>query len=147
MLKDHLQVLLDKQQMIQNSVDLCNKVIEDQTDGILDVEYYLNYVKEEEEKGNFFAMIDDVVEEFAAFTNFDRFVGSTAMGWRFFTNPVLNRIINVIWFLLFISIPIIGIIDDFLDDNGFRVQSLVLWIIWIFVFGLSFLRFHRKSKF
>ena len=145
-LKDHLQVLLDKQQMIQNSVDLCNKVIEDQTDGILDIDYYLNYVKEEEEKGNFFAIIDDVVDEFAAFTNFDRFVGSTAMGWRFFTNPVLNRIINVIWFLFFISIPIIGIIDDFLDENGFRIQSLVLWIAWILGFGLSFIHFHRKFR-
>lgn len=56
--------LKEKQKAIQGSIDLCQKVIEDRAYENLDVETYLNYVKEEEAKGKKFAYMDELLIDF-----------------------------------------------------------------------------------
>ncbi len=146
-LQNQIIDLTAKQQMLQSSIDLCQKIIDDKSCDNLDAEYYLNYVHEEEAKGNIFEKFDDVLDDFASFTQFDRFIGSSYLGWHLFANPALNRLVNALWLILFLSIPFIGIIDDIMDENGPSITSMIFWIIWlIFIFG-SFINYHlTKNK-
>ena len=59
----------------QGSIDLCRKVIADQAFGQMDVNYYMEYIKEEETNGKIFAKIDDFLVDLSTFTKFDYFVG------------------------------------------------------------------------
>ncbi len=84
-IEQQLLDLREKQKAIQGSIDLCQKVIEDGAYENLEVETYLNYVKEEEAKGKKFAYMDELLIDFAEFTQFNRIAGDPYIGWVFRT--------------------------------------------------------------
>ena len=51
LVRQQLQELLNKQQEIQGSIDLCRKLAADHAYDGENIDFYLNYVKEEEKKG------------------------------------------------------------------------------------------------
>lgn len=138
--------LKEKQKMIQGSIDLCQKIIEDQSYEKMDVEFYLNYVRVEEAGGTKFAKIDELLNDFAEFTEFERMAGDPYVGW-IFRNPSRNRIAVLLWAVMWIAIPVLGILDDGLDGNGIGPVKLLFWIGWFIFFGLNFYEFRmRKEK-
>ncbi|MDO4514184.1 MAG: MerR family transcriptional regulator [Lachnospiraceae bacterium] len=143
------QQLIDlklKQQMLQSSIDLCQKMIDDQAYDEIDVEHYLDYVREEETNGRIFEKIDDFIEDFSSFTNFNRFVGGSRLGWWLFPIPWMNRAVRMIWCAFFTLVPIIGIIDDHFDGNGTSPVTLIFWGMWILFFAFSFISFRRAGR-
>lgn len=143
------QQLLDlkvKMQAVQGSIDLCQKMIDDSAYDQIDVECYLNYVKEEETKGRRFNKIDDFIEDFSSFTNFDRYVGGKSLGWWLFPKAWMNRVAMLIWSALFILVPILGIMDDALDKDGSNPTSIIFWGLWIFFLVYFFFRFREAGK-
>lgn len=108
-LEQQLIDLKSKQQMLQSSIDLCQKMINDRAYDDIDTNYYLDYVKEEETKGKVFEKIDDLIEDFSSFTRFDQYVGGSYMGWRLFPKPWMNRVVMIIWSAFFMVTPLIGI--------------------------------------
>ena len=142
------QQLLDlkkKQKAIQGSIDLCEKVVFDQTYEEMNVEAYLNYVKEEESKGAKFAEVEELLMDFADFTQFNRMIGDSYMGWLFM-NSRINRLVLFAWMLLWIAIPVIGIVDDCLDEGGVSPLMILFWIGWGIFFFVSFLQFRKAKK-
>lgn len=137
-LEQQLMDLRVKQQTLQNSIDLCQKVIDDKAFDNADTDFYLNYIKEEEAKGRVFEKIDDLLDDFSIFTQFDRFV--------IFPKVWMNRVAIIVWCLFFVSVPVVGIVDDVLDENGFSPACLVFWILWTLFFVFSFIRFREGKK-
>ena len=145
-LEQQLIDLKSKQQMLQSSIDLCQKMIDDRAYEEIDVNHYLDYVKEEEANGRIFEKIDDFIEDFSSFTRFDRIVGGSYLGWWLFPKPLINRVVMVIWSMFFSLVPIIGIINDVTDENGASLTTIVFWGLWTFFFTFSFVIFRREAK-
>jgi len=150
MIEDALeQQLLDlksKRQMIQSSIDLCQKMINDQAYEQVDLDYYLVYVKEEEAKGKRFNSIDELIEDFSSFTQFDHFASKGFGGYGFCLKPWMKRMAMITWCLFFLLIPIISIADDWLDGNGVSMMNFIFWGTWSVFLGFSFMNFQRNKR-
>lgn len=142
--KQQLQDLMEKQLEIQGAIDLCQKVMKDGNYEERDVDIYLNYVKEEEAKGTKFAEVEELLNDLVDFTQFNQMMGDPNLGWVF-RNPIANRVASVVWILLWVVVPIVGIVDDCLDGNGVRPFYILFWSVWLIFFGIHFYRY-RKSK-
>lgn len=143
-LEHQLQDLKEKQKTIQGAIDLCEKVIGDGNYKERDVEVYLNYVKEEEEKGKTFAKVDDLLMDFSEYTQFDRMGGDPYVG-KFIRNPKINRVAAMLWMVMWIAVPVIAIADMCVDTKGISPVKLVFWIIWLVIVIGSFWKY-RKTK-
>lgn len=144
-LERQLLELKAKQQMIQGSIDLCQKVIENQAFKQMDVDYYMEYVKEEEAKGKIFAKIDELLVDFSDFTKFDYFVGDSYLGELLYSKPWIRRVVMAVWCVCFALIPIIGIVDELLDGDVSMIM-LAFWVLWIVFFIFSFVSFQRAKR-
>jgi len=144
-LKEQLAELKVKQQMLQGSIDLCQKMIDGQAFEYMDVDYYMEYVKEEEAKGKIFAKIDELLEDFSDFTKLDYFVGDGWLGSLLYSKPWIKRAIMAVWCVCFALIPIIGIVDELFDDDVSMIM-LAFWGLWIVFFIFSFVSFQRAKR-
>lgn len=70
LVRQQLQELLNKQQEIQGSIDLCWKLAADHAYDGENIDFYLNYVKEEEKKGRSFAQLEELVGDFRSTASF-----------------------------------------------------------------------------
>ena len=145
-LEQQLIDLKSKQQKLQSSIDLCQKMIDDQSFDEIDVNYYLDYVKEEETNGRIFEKIDDFIEDFSSFTRFNRYIGGSYLGWWLFPNMWMNRVVMIVWSIFFMFAPIIGIVYDVTHENNASPMMILFWILWIVFFGFSFISFRRAGK-
>ena len=65
--REHLSELRSKRDMLDNSLALCEMYIEDENNDS-DTEYYLSYVKSEEQQGRMYSKVDELygdLEEYA----------------------------------------------------------------------------------
>ena len=141
-IEQQLLELREKQKAIQGSIDLCQKVIEDGAYEHLEVETYLNYVKEEEAKGKKFAYMDELLIDFAEFTQFNRIAGAPYIGWVF-RNPWLNRLVMILWSVMWIAIPVIGVLDDYLKGDSISPIKVLFWTGWLLFFGKNFCEYKK----
>lgn len=132
--------LKEKEKMIQGAIGLCEKMINDGAYEDIDVEYYSNYVKEEESRGNIFAVVDDVIQDFAEYTYFYK------TGWNIFPFMYSSRGIKYIWCALIVLTPIVIMIDDVLDGDGISVVLMILSIGWLLVVLYNIIRFLQYRR-
>lgn len=144
-LEQQLLDLKEQQKALQGAIDLCEKVVLDQAYEEMDVESYLKYVKEEEANGARFAQIEELLTDFADFTQMNRMIGDPYVGWMF-TKPWLNRLVAISWMLMLIAIPVLCIIDDYLDGNGMRPVTFWFWLCWLAFFGINFWQYRKQKK-
>jgi len=143
-LEQQLLNLKEKQKVIQGAMDLCEKVIGDGNYDNPDIEIYLNYVKEEEEKGKTFAKVDDLLMDFAEYTQFDRMAGDPYVG-KLLRNPKVNRLATALWIFVWFAIPIIGIVDMYMDNDGISPVKFVFWCGWLFIIIGNFLQYRKRK--
>lgn len=146
-LEEHMAVLYEKMEMIQGSIDLCSVMMKNQFSDTFDTEYYLNYVKEEERKGQKFAEIEELLEDFAAFTNFNVLAGDRMWGW-IFESPRRLRLARIIWSSVLILLPAIAVIDQVINSRGISKPGLfaviLFWIFLVAAVGTSFVHFRKN---
>ena len=135
--------LNEKQKAIQGAIDLCRKFAEDETDGKKDIDYYLNYVKEEEAQGRRFGDVEEFLNDFSKFTQFDRLIADPYLGWILLRFPWAQKLIRRLWLGLWIGLPVFGIILFAVDADGINVGGILFWIGWMIFAGISFLRFRK----
>lgn len=143
-LGQQLQDLKEKQKTIQSAIDLCEKVIEDGNYEERNVDAYLNYVKEEEAKGKTFAKVDELLIDFAEYTQFDLMAGDPYVG-KFFRNPKINRAAAMVWMIMWLAVPVIGIVDMCMDIKGISLVKLVFWSVWLVMVMGNFWKY-RNTK-
>lgn len=144
-IKQQLADLKERQKQLQGTIDLCEKVIADQKYEDIDVDGYLAYVKEEEKNGVKFVQIEEWLSDFAEFTNVNQMIGDPYMG-RLFSDFRFRSGITVLWIVLLIMIPIIEIVDNYLNENGARPFYLLFWMCWICSLIISFCQYRRHKK-
>lgn len=144
-LEQQLAELMIKQQTLQSTIDLCSKVVSDRAFGKIDTEYYLNYVKEEEAKGRIFQKIDDFLDDFSDFTNYELLAGRNYFWWLL-PGTWLNRVVMACWCLLLMACPVIAIAEDLIEKNGIYPAKLTFWILWILFFSYAFVNFRKVKK-
>jgi len=143
------QQLLDlkaKQEELQGSIDLCQKMIEDQAYGdseTLEIDTYLNYVKEEEAKGRRFAKLDDLLDDYSEFTRMQYFAGTSL--FMLFPHLWMNRLIMIVWCGIFMLFPIAGIIGELCEEDP-SIVAILFFIVWAIVFNVSFFVFRKRRQ-
>jgi len=83
LVRQQLQELLNKQQEIQGSIDLCRKLAADHAYDGENIDFYLNYVKEEEKKGHSFAQLEELVGDFSEYSEFYKVSGDPVFQFLF----------------------------------------------------------------
>lgn len=143
---EQIEVLTLKKEMLQGSIDLCQKILQDEGLDKRDVDFYLHYVKEEEASGTRFAEVDELLTDFASFTLLDKFYGDPFVGF-IFRKSWMRRAVKVTWLLIWIAFPVIAMTDAWIRDGRVRPASILFWIVWVVFLGISFWKFRRKIKY
>lgn len=142
-LEQQMQTLKEKQEMLQGSIDLCEAVRAHGSLEPWDIDDYLNYVKSEEAKGRKFAEIEELLEDFSAYTKFDLWSASPFIG-RFLQTPQAFRIGRNIWAAALLLLPILVIADGCMDGKGVSFMRVLWWIFMIVVLWAPFIQFRRN---
>ena len=143
-LEQQLTDLREKQKMLQGAMDLCEKIIADGCVENLNVENYLYYVREEEAKGKTFARVDDLLMDFAEYTQFDRMAGDPYVG-KYLRNPKINRVVTVLWAIMWLAIPIYGMIDMYMNGGEISPLKLLFWSAWLLVVMVNFWQYRKRK--
>lgn len=135
-----------KWQTIQSSMELCQKMIDDQAFGDIDIDYYCGYVKEEEAKGKTYAGFNDLLEDLSVFTKFDYFLSGSPKGMWLLSHPGIYKAVKIIWCVIIMVLPVIGIMDDLLDENGVSGVMVLFWVLWEVCFLIAFAGYHMRLR-
>lgn len=144
-LKKQLEELEKQKEMLEGSISLCQKVLENGVIKECEVDYYLNYVKEEEATGTRFAEWDEFLGDFADFTQITRFIGDPYVG-NFLIKPAVFRALTVIVLILFTIVPFVLLWESYVENGNFSEKAV--WVSGIWVLGLvgSFLHYRRRKS-
>lgn len=137
-----LEELEKQKEMLEGSIVLCQKVLDKGIIEDTEVDYYLNYVKEEEAKGTRFAELDELLWDFADYTQitkFNPYLGSL-LG-----HPVVFRIIMMMILLWLLVLPVIMIVDCYIDHGIVHGKVMIFACVWLAVVFGPFIHF-RKQK-
>ena len=145
-LRQQLSDLEHKQQTIHSSMELCQKMIDDQAFRDIDIDYYSGYVKEEEAKGKIYAGFNDLLDDFSGFTKFDYFMSGSPKGMWLLSHPGIYKAVRIIWCVMIMILPVIGILDDLLDQNGVSGVMILFWVLWEACFLTAFVGYHKRLK-
>lgn len=140
--------LCREQQKLQGSIDLCTKFVEDRGYDTpdMDIDAYLNYVKEEEKLGHSFAEVEELLEEFAEFTQFGRMIEANGLGLWLVQYPRLRRILTALWCMMFFLLPVAVLADRILDGEEITLPWLLFWLAWLLFFAVSLWQFWIAGK-
>ena len=140
-LEQQLIDLKNKQLSIQGSIDLCKKIIEDHAYDEIDLDYYNEYVKEEESRGVRFISVNDFIDDFADVTNYNGM-----LGWYYFSNPLANKILKTVWCAIYLLLPVAGLILAVCFENGINYLEIFFWLTWIMLYAFSLLTIQRFKR-
>lgn len=145
MLDKQISELEAKKSMLQGSIDLCQKVLTDGQKENLNIDDYLNYVKEEEKSGTRFAEIEELFDDIGSFTKISWFRGDPYVGW-IFSNKWIYRAVIVILVFMWIALPVSALVEYYIENAKINLQVALYWGLCTGGIGIAFLQYrHRKS--
>lgn len=145
-LAQQLSELQEKQKTLQGSIDLCQKLVEDKAYTDIDVDTYMNYVKEEEAKGKLFADINSLIDDISTATNYDRFLYDNLIGMWLLCHPRVNTVVKFLWGLMIGAMPIIGIVDLILDEDTDHIGGIIFLLMWFIIIMITIHMYRRDKK-
>ena len=144
-LKRQEEELYAQREMLQGSIDLCQKLLSRRDTDDIDVDYYLNYVKEEEEKGRHFAEVEELLEDFAEFAGMSPY-GPHPMAGGFFINRKVRLVCSLALLICCaLSLPLL-VLESYLENGMVRASQLVFWGVWLLGLTASFLVYKKSKK-
>lgn len=146
LVRQQLQELLNKQQEIQGSIDLCRKLAADHAYDGENIDFYLNYVKEEEKKGRSFAQLEELVGDFSEYSEFYKVSGDPV--FQFLFCKVKNqKLFGWVWFALWIALSVFFIVEFGFSDGHMPlvVKAIVIGAVLVFLW-YDFIRYCRKKR-
>ena len=144
--RQQLQELLNKQQEIQGSIDLCRKLAADHAYDGENIDFYLNYVKEEEKKGHSFAQLEELVGDFSEYSEFYKVSGDPV--FQFLFCKVKNqKLFGWVWFALWIALSVFFIVEFGFGDGHMPlvVKAIVIGAVLVLLW-YDFIRYCRKKR-
>lgn len=138
--KNHLSELERKRDMINNSMVLCEMFV-DEGDNV-DVDYYLNYVNQEEKNGSVFAKVDEIYNELEEFSK-NTILPDDSIVSAYVPEQWRKRISVFIWCLAIVGTPLIAMLH--IGEEGF-LRVIIMWGVWCILFLVGFLNFRKASN-
>lgn len=145
-LADQLRELQEKQKILQGSIDLCQKLVADKAFSDIDVDTYMDYVKEEEAKGKLFADINGLIDDIGDVTNYDRFLYDNMFGLWLLSHPRANMIFKTLWGLGMVLMPIIAIVDLLLDKEHDNYIGIAFFVVWFIIIITTIYAYRKGAK-
>ena len=125
--------LQEQMKQLEGAVALCNVLKSEASLKDLNADRYLNFMEEEEKKGNRFSEAAELVEDLSYYTGEVFFpfnmTLSACSSWKFY--PVVRTLATILYWL---GIPALFVCVFIM--NGFKIQSVAGLIGFIFAMGL-----------
>lgn len=144
-LKNQESKLIAERERLEGSLDLCRKMIEDQVSDDFDMNYYLNYVKTEEEQGRKYPAIMETLDEIAVHSGIDRFYGFPFFV-QIFSNRWLRYLVGAAVFLFLVVFPVVMVIEKALEWRNGEIgpQSMIVWALLLVFYWGTFMRIRHR---
>lgn len=139
--KEHISELKQKQEMIDNSLGLCQMFIDDE-EVIPDTDYYLGFVKQEEGQGKIYSKIDEL------YNDFEEFSKSTVIPDNSFLSAFIpeiwrKRISVFAWGMTIIGLPLITLLHI---GEECVLRLMIMWGFLCMFFFIGFFNYRSLSK-
>lgn len=145
-LERQTEELQKQKEEIAASLELCKKVLNDTNSERINVDTYLEFVATEEEKGNHFVEIQEIIDDFTEYTGLTSFVAGNGVVTRFMSNPKIMRVISAIWLMTCILLPIFVMLESYTTDGYVSFQLIVFYVMWAFIMLVPFFKYHFVDK-
>ena len=145
-LERQTEELQKQKEEIVASLELCKKVLNDTNSERINVDTYLEFVATEEEKGNHFVEIQEIIDDFTEYTGLTSFVAGNGVVTRFMSNPKIMRVISAIWLMTCILLPIFVMLESYTTDGYVSFQLIVFYVMWAFIMLVPFFKYHFVDK-
>ena len=123
------QLNAQKEQLL-GSLALCEKMLEDNAGRDMEVDYYLSYVYEEEQKGRTFPDIVPALDRVADNMNMEKYVGLPFMP-QLLQNAFARRTMAVVAFAVLVVFPVVCIAKNIMEvAGGGSPMRLILWCMY-----------------
>lgn len=140
------QELQEQMQQLEGALELCHCLLGEQDIEAVDVDAWLNYVREEEQKGKRFAQAEDFLEDLAEFSKMASFRYDPYVG-RFFQNRWAARTLAVLLTLCLLFSAASVILSRSLERGAVFLSAAVwFWLIFLLCLGLNFRHFRRGKR-
>ncbi len=136
--REHLSELKSKRDMLDNSLELCEMYIEDK-DSDFDTEYYLSYVKSEEQQGRMYSKVDELygdLEEYAMNT----MLPNNSLLCAYIPEIWRKRISVFVWGMMIVGLPLVALLHY--GEEGF-LRIIIIWVLWCIFFFVGFAHFRK----
>lgn len=133
-LQSHVSSLKEKQEMLSGSIGLCEKVMSNNRIEENEIDSYLDYIKEEENKGKQFAVVEEILLNYTNMMQYEKFMGyyfdQKSMKW-FGSNALLR----VVWGCLSLLAPVIFLLLICIESGmpliKILICILIMYIMWV----------------
>ena len=145
-LERQTQELLKQKDEITASLELCQKALRDTELEKINVDTYLDFVASEEEKGNHFVEIQEIIDDFTAYTGLRNYVSGNGRIARFINNPKVMRVVSAVWLMTCILLPIFVMVESYTSDGYVSFQLIAFYVMWAFIMLVPFFKYHFVDK-
>lgn len=145
-LERQTQELVKQKEEIIASLELCQKALKDSNLEKINVDTYLDFVIAEEEKGNHFVEIQEIIDDFTEYTGLRNYVCGNGHVARFLNNPKVMHVLSAIWLITCILLPIFVMLESYISYGFVSFQLVAFYSIWIIVMLVPFFKYHFVDK-
>ena len=145
-LERQTQELVKRKDEITASLELCQKALRDTELEKINVDTYLDFVASEEEKGNHFVEIQEIIDDFTAYTGLRNYVCGNGCIARFINNPKVMRVVSAVWLMTCILLPIFVMLESYASDGYVSFQLIAFYVMWAFIMLVPFCKYHFVDK-
>ena len=145
-LERQTQELVKQKDEITASLELCQKALKDTDLEKINVDTYLDFVASEEEKGNHFVEIQEIIDDFTEYTGLRNYVCGNGCIARFINNPKVMRVVSAVWLMTCILLPIFVMLESYASDGYVSFQLIAFYVMWSFIMLVPFFKYHFVDK-
>lgn len=145
-LERQIEELRKQKEEITASLELCQKALKDTNLEKINVDTYLDFVAAEEEKGNHFVEIQEILDDFTEYTGLRNFVLGNGVVARFINNPKVMRAVSAVWLITCILLPIFVMLESYASDGYVSFQLIAFYAMWAFIMLVPFFKYHFVDK-
>ena len=145
-LERQTEELQKQKEEITASLELCQKVLKDTNLENLNIDTYLDFVATEEERGEHFVEIQEIIDDFTEYTGLRNFVSGNGGVVRFISNPKVMRAVSALWLMTCILLPIFVMVESYARDGYISFQLIAFYVMWAFIMLVPFFKYHFVDK-
>ena len=139
--------LTEQEEQLKAALYLCDMLIEAEQEHFdeKDIDHYLAYVYKEEQMGNHFPPITELVEDITDYT-IDAILPAYTYYGLHISWPLGTKVISFVFWGLLIATPITYLLENKLADQRINYMLPVLFLFPIAIYGYGFIKYRKARK-